>query len=202
MSTKVKTWELGRLVLLALVIMMTIGLFPAPGFSGTYTIYPTDDASVMPTQTDNSTYWYICGPLPGGSDCNLYVKFDLSSIPANAKITNATLRAYCDYVFPDSGIDIQIYAVSDTSWTETAITWANKPAYGALLNTTKATIGWTQWVIGKANIPTNGPVSFMLMATDGVGGRFYSKDNPTDRPYLLVTTATDLTAIQLLLDSD
>lgn len=199
MNTKSKFWKLGRLASLALVILMTIGLFPTLGFSGTYTIYPTADASVMPSGTDISTYWYLCGPP---TDCHLYVKFDLSSIPANSQILNATLEAYCDSTSPSSGMDIQIYPVSDTSWTESTITWDNKPAYGALLNTTKATVGWNQWAIGKANIPTSGLVSFGLMAADGVEALFYSSKNPTDRPYLLVTTGVNLAQVNLLLLSD
>ena len=54
MLTKAKSWKLGRLASLALVILMTIGLFPALGFSGTYTLYPTDDATVNPNGTNNT----------------------------------------------------------------------------------------------------------------------------------------------------
>jgi hypothetical protein len=126
----------------------------------------------------------------------------LSSVPATPKITNVTLRAYCDDTEPDTGVDIQVYAVSDNSWTETTITWANKPAYGALLNTTFTTAGWNQWVIGSANIPTNGPVSFMLMDSSGLEALFNSKDNTTNKPYLLVTTGVNAAAINLLLLAD
>jgi hypothetical protein len=54
MLTKTKFCNFGYLVSLALLIMLTIGLFPAIGFSGTYTIYPTDDAAVSPEGTNNS----------------------------------------------------------------------------------------------------------------------------------------------------
>jgi hypothetical protein len=54
MLTKTKFCNFGYLVSMALLIMLTIGLFPARGFSGTYTIYPTDDAAVSPEGTNNS----------------------------------------------------------------------------------------------------------------------------------------------------
>ena len=54
MLAKTKFSKLGRLIGPAVVIMMMIGLFPALGFSATYTIYPTDDAAVDPNGSDNS----------------------------------------------------------------------------------------------------------------------------------------------------
>ena len=110
--------------------------------------------------------------------------------------------AYCFALVPESGVETQVHAVSDNTWTETTITWENKPDYGALLYTTNTTIGWNQWVIGKANIPTTGPVSFMLMISSGVTAGYYSKDNTTDRPYLLVTTGGNEAAVNFLLLSD
>jgi hypothetical protein len=110
--------------------------------------------------------------------------------------------AYCSDADPDSGVTIQLHAVSDNTWTETTITWDNKPDYGSLLDTNNTTVGWNKWVIGKANIQTNGPMSFMLMMSSGVEASLYSKDNATNRPYLLVTTPPSGAAIDLLLLSD
>jgi hypothetical protein len=200
MNAKIKAGKLSRLVRLALVIMMTIGLFPALGFSGTYTIFATDIASVFATlPTDYSTYFYTCGSTGG---CEAFLKFDLSSIPAKQIITGFTLGALCDRVDPDGGVVDELYAVADNSWTHTSITWANKPASGALLANTNTTVGWNQWAFSPAGLPTTGQTTFMMKLAAGTEGRFWSNENPnptTIQPYLLVTTAVNMEPIKFLL---
>jgi hypothetical protein len=64
-----------------------------------------------------------------------YVKFDLSSLPTDASITNATLQAYWNEktgsVYYSPSDKIGAYVCAENSWGEQSITWNNKPAIGS-----------------------------------------------------------------------
>src|SRR4030042_5065647 len=104
----------------ALVILVTVWLFPVSVFSGTYIICPTADAGVVSWVpdgafgTDISVYVEQLGFSPELNYTYAYFKFDLSSIPKGQTITGGALYAYCNYVngFPAS---CQLRAVSDNS---------------------------------------------------------------------------------------
>ena len=197
-----KSWKWIRLAGPVLLITM-IGLFPALGFAKTYTIYPADSASVIIGETDFSTnLWLGTDYLRDNNIWYAYLKYDLSAIPATAKITSASLKAYCDVTIPDAGVTTQLYAVSDNNWTRDTITWDNKPAFGALLDTTSTHVDtWSEWIVGKDHISPNALNSFMLKIPDdgGVEARFGAKNNANE-PYLRITTAGGAeAAINLLL---
>jgi endoglucanase len=60
-----------------------------------------------------------------------YVKFDLSTINT---VSSAKLRVFAQLDAAGS-VSLGAYAVADSSWTETGITWNNRPPLGSLLNT-------------------------------------------------------------------
>jgi hypothetical protein len=187
----------------ALVILVTVCLFPVPGFSGTYKIYPTADAGVVqwvpdgPFGTDTSVYVVQIGFSPDLIYSYAYFKFDLSSIPKGQTITGgASLYAYCNYVdgFPAS---CELRAVPDTSWIESdpgGITWNNKPAYESIVIATVKGFQdtWTHWDIPAANLPATGLVSFVLTPAYGPASPYYSyfnsRENSSNKPYLQVNT--------------
>ncbi|HKZ81285.1 MAG TPA: DNRLRE domain-containing protein, partial [Pyrinomonadaceae bacterium] len=61
------------------------------------------------------------------SNYESYLKFDLSTVPTGA-ISSAKLRLV-GALQDTSSLNVQqaVFAVSNTSWTETGITWGNKP---------------------------------------------------------------------------
>ena len=77
------------------------------------------------------------------------MKFDLSSVPS---ITSARLRLF-GALSATTGTTVQTaaYPVGNTAWTETGITWSNKPASGttALATVTlvndSTTARWYEW---------------------------------------------------------
>ena len=83
----------------ALVILMTLGLFPAAGFSASpYTFYPIADTYVwasLPNNNFGNDYNLNVEP-----NCYTYLKFDLSSIPANEQVTGGTLYLFCNSGYP------------------------------------------------------------------------------------------------------
>jgi hypothetical protein len=84
-----------------------------------------------------------------GSQRWTFVKFDLSSVPS---ITSARLRLF-GALSATTGTTVQTaaYPVGNTAWTETGITWSNKPASGttALATVTlvnnSTTARWYEW---------------------------------------------------------
>jgi hypothetical protein len=77
-----------------------------------------------------------------------YLKFDLSSLPTGAVITQAYLRLHRD----SGGNTVSpAYSVSDDSWIESgneSINWSNMPAYGTQLsNATSESGNWYRWDI-------------------------------------------------------
>ncbi len=195
----------------ALLILASVWLFPSPGFSGTYKIYPTADAEVISTYPDDNfgTNQTLDVGKVSPNIYYTYLKFDLSSIPQGERVTGGTLYAYCnDYLYVLAYTYMQLRAVADTTWSELGITWNNKPAYGdtviASAKASKLPPFWMQWNIPGPNVPTTGLVSFMLSAyyahspeSLDYGLIFASKENGdiSLRPYLQVTTGANMAPI-------
>jgi hypothetical protein len=82
-----------------------------------------------------------------GSNRWTYLKFDLASVPS---ITSATMRLKGAMSSTGATVVTSAYGVATTSWSETGITWNNKPASGgsALDSVTMAnstTAAWYEW---------------------------------------------------------
>ncbi len=87
---------------------------------------PSGDAFVL-SSTPRANY----GAFPllvvqqGG---NSYIRFNLSSIPANSTISKATLRLYVDAVARPGSFDV--FEIN-SSWSESSLTFNNAPALGS-----------------------------------------------------------------------
>jgi len=193
MPSLTKLRKLGRLLISALCIMVTMGLFPAAGFSaGPYTFYPTADTyvwSALPNNNFGNGYNLNVEP-----NCYTYLKFDLSSIPGNEQVTGGTLYLYCNYGYQPFNFSVELHRLADNSWTETGVTWNNKPnpAYGSLIYTDVdgRQNEYVPFTVGAANIP-RGVVSYALKLAYGQSAYYNSKNttaNPPNKPYLRVTT--------------
>lgn len=98
--------------------------------NGTTSLNPLADSYVSDaaTTTNSGTsvslavsYKYFTAPDTRWS----YLKFDLSGVGA---ITSATLQLNRKSAGNTTSYDVGVYACTNTSWGETTITWANKPA--------------------------------------------------------------------------
>lgn len=100
-------------------------------------IFPTDDACVCSGEPNKNfgsdSILYTGDPyiFSGGYiHYNSYLKFDISTIPSNAKLTKAELILHTMFyknLTPGPQGDVNIYYISDTSWSESTITYSNKP---------------------------------------------------------------------------
>ncbi|NJE31112.1 DNRLRE domain-containing protein [Thermococcus sp. 18S1] len=133
-----KRWSIVLMTLLILSIVPNVAFHAVSAATTTVQINPTDDAYVKDTTPDTNYGSY--GSLYVGTyykdhaNERAYLKFDLSSIPDNAVIVSAVLRAYTYSGAYSTPVNISAYAVSDDSWTEDSITWNTKPSAGELLD--------------------------------------------------------------------
>lgn len=107
-----------------------------------------------------------------GYSREVYLQFDLDSV--QLPVSNAVLRLYCSYGNTTAeSSQWQLSLVPDNNWTESGITWNNKPAGTTVLDTRPgtATPGYTDWDITTAvnSLSSGGLLSLVLVST--VGGQ-------------------------------
>lgn len=122
-------------------------------------------------------------PVSQGPGLNYaYLKFDLSSIPKDAKIAGASLHLY-SFLVPET-YKIGVYYVADNTWTENTITWNNRPPFdnsSSVVATVSKPMEWTSWQIGdmvQKALPS-GALSITLKAQGRYQSSFvvfFSKD--------------------------
>jgi hyaluronate lyase len=106
------------------------------------TLGPTADAYVRDgtwaaTNFGTST-WLFTKTANTGQNQDAYLKFDTSSIGGVGSVASAKLRVNAE-ASANANVGMTIYAVSNTTWSESAITWNNKPARGGPLASTTVT---------------------------------------------------------------
>lgn len=100
------------------------------------------------------------------------IKFETSSLPANANVTLAYLKAY-KYYLQGSHFQLSVHGVSDTSWLEHEVTYNNQPSHEASAIDTIGTGSGNPWLTWDVTTWVNeyigGNVSFKLKAEDESG---------------------------------
>jgi uncharacterized membrane protein len=155
-------------------------------------IYPIDDAYVNNSSPD-SNYGGSGLLLVGVESLALkraFLKFDLG-LPRGSTIDNAWLYLKSGGG-SGGGTNVQCYSVDNDDWTENTITWNNKPAIGAALDSQSGGIGLlrvTDFVRNQFENENDQIVSFCMKSSDESDqskfARYYSKEN-TNPPYLIV----------------
>ncbi len=128
--------------LLAFVACLPMALQSAPSAAATTTLNPIADAYVEGGSWANVNFGTSTGLFAqtsnnGTSSYDSYLKFDTSGAGGTGSVASAKLRISASLA--SGSIGMSVYAVSDTSWAETAITWNNKPARGGALASTTVT---------------------------------------------------------------
>jgi hypothetical protein len=140
--------------------------------------------------------------ITSGSGFNreVYLKFDLSALPSG--LNSAKLRLNVESVDASvAGLTWQGYYVPDDSWTETSITWNNKPAGTTLLTTVSGiSSGYIEFNITRQvldEIAADKILSVKLVANNNAAHtRFSSRENANVilRPQLLSFNGGPFTA--------
>ena len=118
-------------------------------------------------------------------DIESYLRFSLSGV--NGTVQSAKLRVFASNGTPN-GPGLHGAA---TTWSETAITWSNRPARAATATDDKGSIATGTWVEYNvtALVTGNGTYSFALIPQSTDRADFYSREGGANRPQLVVTTS-------------
>jgi len=128
-----------------------------------------------------------------------YLKF---KIPAQARgtVTDAKLQLYINFANTDANTtQWQLYKVANNSWTETGITYNNRPAYSTLLSTITGsnTTGNHYWdITSTVQGMTSDTLSLALVSTNtgaATNVNFSSKESAvaTNRPAVIITSGVN-----------
>jgi hypothetical protein len=184
----------------------SIGGNPNPG--GTVNLNAQQDAYVRDgtnaaiTHGTTDAVNLITKVAPAGQLNNnreTYLTFDLSSL--SGTVTAATLKIFGHTESSsDANVGVGAYAVSSITWTESAITWNNKPASAsaalATATVTDATGRYYNWNITpyvQSEIAAGRTrVSFVLKNQQVTSGRLIwnSKETGSNAPQLTITQTT------------
>ncbi|UPK71615.1 cellulase family glycosylhydrolase [Chitinophaga filiformis] len=154
------------------------------------TTYGTTDPAVLMSKLNVAT--------TTGYDRQAFLRFDVSSV---SNISSAVLKVFGKIEDNRvSNIPVGVYAVGNTTWTESALTWNNKPAAGtSALQTTTVTdstgryYSWdiTSYVQAEKAAGRNG-ISLALLSNTVADPRIMwrSKEAGLTAPQLVITTNT------------
>lgn len=124
--------------LLVLLAFATVAARPALAQEPPVTFTPVADAYVLNGAWDDSNFGtdvWLFTRTSNNQTYDSYLKFDTSGI---GSVASAKLRFNAS-VSANANIGVTAHSVAATGWSETAITWNNKPARGAALGTVTVT---------------------------------------------------------------
>lgn len=161
------------------------------GSALTTTIGVDADSYVRSTAT-STNYGSATTLLADGNDANAtlqtYVRF---TIPNVSGITNAKLRLRVTNAASGSSTKFyEVRQVASTSWSETGLTWSNKPALGAVLTTFQSASSGTWLEIDVTSLAAPGAsISLAVVPNNIVDGvDFSSKEATSNQPQVVITS--------------
>ena len=119
-------------------------------------------------------------------DVRTYLRFDIQGL--TGPVTRALLKLYA---VKGSRIGLDVRPVSDTTWGESQITYANAPPTGAVASSSGpfASGGWISIDITSL-VGSDGVLSMALTTADGAGIQLSSREAGANRPQLSIETAS------------
>lgn len=172
-----------KLLLLATAVVVIAGLavpFGLTSTAATTVLQATADAYVKKGTTSNySNSWLETLAAPAAGERWSLLKFN------SPEAGSATLKLW---QAKRSAGQVRLYATTN-GWTETGVTWVNKPAVGALIGTVAApaAAGYITFTVPSVVAGSN---SFVLQSTDAVTNYQYTSREGAifaNRPTLTVT---------------
>lgn len=122
-----------------------------------------------------------------------YLRFNVTGIPTGCTVSGASLKLTVgNSLNNEAPYGGDLYGVASTSWSETGLTWANKPATGTtkVASVTGAVAKGSSYTWNASSlVKGNGLVSMALKTTSWNGAGYYSREgSSTLGPRLSVTT--------------
>ena len=165
----------------------TVTITVTGGSPTTTTLNPVADSQVQSGSVNGNYGTLTPFRTREGSDpvYRLFFKFDLSSV--SGTVQSAKLRLF---VTTPAASNQTAYAVSDTTWTETGITWANAPAIGAAgpSAVSGSTAGYIEIPVSVSAIHAGALTSLAVEGSTTKSVYFNSRESSTNKPELVIVT--------------
>jgi trimeric autotransporter adhesin len=149
----------------------------------TLTFVPTDDSFVRSNLPDEHNGSLVnLRSFKNLAETDSYLKFTVTGLTGT--VTSAKLRLFVVDASPNAGT---LYTVTDTTWTEGAITWNTRPPVAGVIGPAgKATLGsWLVIDLGST-ITGDGTYSLALLGASSDSAWFSSKEG-SNSPQLVLT---------------
>lgn len=165
---------------------------PGAAAAATTTFAVTADARVEAANPSTNFGTSALLRVDGGSDPDVDTYLRFSTTALSGAVQQATLRLYAT---TDTTNGPSLYPTA-TSWSETAITWANRPLSSAAAIARRAVISPNTWVDYDVTslVKGNGTFSVVLHSSSVDGVNYTSREAGSNRPQLVVTAATSTTS--------
>lgn len=156
------------------------------------TFAPTDDAQVK-SESPAKNYGALTNlrlRLDSASDIDSYLKFNVTGL--GGPVVRATLRLFVYDGSPSGGmasLAANTYRATSTPWSESVITWNNRPEVLAPLATVGSVANntWIEYDVTGA-VAGDGVYTFALSSASSNSLYAYSKEAASNRPELVVET--------------
>ena len=170
----------------SLIASLVVVAVERPVRAATQTFTATADAQVQEANASTTFGTSTALRVDAGSDPDVesYLRFAVSGV--SGSVQTATLRLW---VTSATANGPAVYT-TDNTWSETTITWANRPARTGSGVDDKASVPSGAWVDFNVTslVPGDGTYNFVLAGTSTDGIDFSSRE-ATNKPQLVVTTA-------------
>ena len=120
-----------KILLFVFTLGVVLGLSAPPGYSASLTLAPEIDTYINKASAGTSygtSDFLFAGK--GASSISIYrsfLKFNLSEMPDNSIITNATLELYCSYTTGSGNYYYELHHVADNNVVTNGLTWNTRP---------------------------------------------------------------------------
>ncbi len=168
------------------------------------TLNPLADASVRDGSYANKNYGsdtaFLVKSSPNTGNSRVsYLKFSLSNL---SSVSSAKLRVYGSNTADNSGVTLSCYGLDDDSWMESTLSWNNAPLPSAAAMSSTTINNQQKYydfdVTDYVQNQFSGDKIVSLVLKDPAKAdkiiSFNSKENPQNRPQLIVTTNTNVTS--------
>jgi hypothetical protein len=164
----------------------TVTTLAGGGGGGSTTLTATADAKVD-ASVPTTNFATVALRVDASPDVRSYVKFDTSTVTGT--VLSATLKIWAT---SSQSVGFDVYAVGDSSWTETGLTYANQPS-GSISSTKlgssgAVTAGTWKTIDVTALVTSPGVYSVVLETTNSTALALASREDAAHAPQLVLTT--------------
>jgi parallel beta-helix repeat protein len=152
-----------------------------------FTFMPVADAYVNEASPTTNTGTATTLRIDGTPLVHSYLKFDVQGLPSGTTPTKAVLRVFAN---SSSITGHEVRGSTDTTWTETGITFANRPTFGGVVGSSGGFTSAKYVDVTVTPLVTgNGLLTLVLTGPGSTAVSYASRQTAANPPQLVVDTA-------------